>query len=169
MPGILPMKVIKVGNSSQSRIAQACDRCRSKKIRCDGIRPCCSQCANVGFECRTSDKLSRRAFPRGYTESLEERVRALEAEVRELKDLLDEKEEKIEMLSKMHNNRRSPAESAHTLPATEKKDAAPPKEDTFRVQASPLLLGVENSDSYFMGASSGRAFIGSLCSLLPTP
>jgi len=30
MPGILPMKVIRVGNSSQSRIAQACDRCRSK-------------------------------------------------------------------------------------------------------------------------------------------
>ncbi|KAI1905966.1 DNA-binding transcription factor cat8, partial [Ophidiomyces ophidiicola] len=80
MPGILPMKVIKVGNSAQSRVAQACDRCRSKKIRCDGIRPCCSQCANVGFECRTSDKLSRRAFPRGYTESLEERVRALEAD-----------------------------------------------------------------------------------------
>ncbi|KAL2131913.1 hypothetical protein VTI74DRAFT_4440 [Chaetomium olivicolor] len=163
MPGILPMKVIKVGNSSQSRIAQACDRCRSKKIRCDGIRPCCSQCANVGFECRTSDKLSRRAFPRGYTESLEERVRVLEAEVRELKDLLDEKDEKIDMLSRMHSNRRSPVEQCQTPPAAEaKKDAATPvKEDTFRVQASPLLLGVENSDSYFMGASSGRAFIES--------
>lgn len=27
------MKVIKVGTSAQSRIAQACDRCRSKKVR----------------------------------------------------------------------------------------------------------------------------------------
>ncbi|KAE8373268.1 fungal-specific transcription factor domain-containing protein [Aspergillus bertholletiae] len=103
MPGILPMKVIKVGNGAQSRIAQACDRCRSKKIRCDGIRPCCTQCANVGFECKTSDKLSRRAFPRGYTESLEERVRALEAEVRDLKNLLDEKDEKIDVLSRIHS------------------------------------------------------------------
>lgn len=157
------MKVIKVGTSSQSRIAQACDRCRSKKIRCDGIRPCCSQCANVGFECRTSDKLSRRAFPRGYTESLEERVRALESEVRELKDLLDEKDEKIDMLSKMHSNRRSPAESPHRSPpptSVRLESSPPPREDTFRVQASPLLLGVENSDSYFMGASSGRSFIG---------
>ncbi|KZL76914.1 transcriptional activator protein acu-15 [Colletotrichum tofieldiae] len=169
MPGILPMKVIKVGTSSQSRIAQACDRCRSKKIRCDGIRPTCSQCANVGFECRTSDKLSRRAFPRGYTESLEERVRQLENEVRELKDLLDEKDEKIDMLSRMHGNHshtthRSPSvtASAHT-PASaadaRKEAGTPAKEDTFRVQASPLLLGVENSDSYFMGPSSGRAFI----------
>ncbi|KAK1754489.1 putative transcriptional activator protein acu-15 protein [Echria macrotheca] len=162
MPGILPMKVIKVGTSSQSRIAQACDRCRSKKIRCDGIRPCCSQCANVGFECRTSDKLSRRAFPRGYTESLEERVRVLEAEVRELKDLLDEKDEKIDMLSKMHGNRRPSPEASRSPPAQDqKKEGSPPKEDTFRVQASPLLLGVENSDSYFMGASSGRSFIES--------
>ena len=164
MPGILPMKVIKVGTSAQSRIAQACDRCRSKKIRCDGVRPTCSQCANVGFECRTSDKLSRRAFPRGYTESLEERVRALEAEVRDLKDLLDEKDEKIDMLSKMHGNRR-PSVGARSPPAAaadpnKEAEKPAPKEDTFRVQASPLLLGVENSDSYFMGASSGRAFIG---------
>ncbi|SPN97462.1 related to transcription activator protein acu-15 [Cephalotrichum gorgonifer] len=161
MPGILPMKVIKVGTSSQSRIAQACDRCRSKKIRCDGIRPTCSQCSNVGFECKTSDKLSRRAFPRGYTESLEERVRQLETEVRELKDLLDEKDEKIDMLSRLYGNRPSPP--AHS-PVSERKSTATTqaKEDTFRVQASPLLLGVENSDSYFMGASSGRSFIESV-------
>jgi hypothetical protein len=154
------MKVIKVGTSSQSRIAQACDRCRSKKIRCDGIRPCCSQCANVGFECKTSDKLSRRAFPRGYTESLEERVRSLEAEVRELKDLLDEKDEKIDMLSKMHSNRRASHSSASSAPSLETRAESPPREDLFRIQASPLLLESENSDSFFMGSSSARAFVG---------
>jgi hypothetical protein len=26
MPGVIPMKVIKVGSNAQSRIAQACDR-----------------------------------------------------------------------------------------------------------------------------------------------
>lgn len=164
------MKVIKVGTSSQSRIAQACDRCRSKKIRCDGIRPCCTQCANVGFECRTSDKLSRRAFPRGYTESLEERVRVLEAEVRDLKDLLDEKDEKIDMLSKMHGNHSRSSvglmpviasnASSPTIESRPGKESSLPREDTFRIQASPLLLGVENSDSYYMGPSSGRGFIG---------
>lgn len=172
------MKVIKVGNSSQSRIAQACDRCRSKKIRCDGIRPCCTQCANVGFECRTSDKLSRRAFPRGYTESLEERVRALEAEVRDLKDLLDEKDEKIDVLSKMHGNHSRPPTGLIPAPASTANSptidtrpgngSSPPREDSFRVQASPLLLGVENSDSYYMGPSSGRAFIGNQIFHLPS-
>jgi hypothetical protein len=164
MPGILPMKVIKVGTSAQSRIAQACDRCRSKKIRCDGIRPCCSQCANVGFECKTSDKLSRRAFPRGYTESLEERVRSLEAEIRELKNILDEKDEKIDMLSRMRSysspSRRT-SDSDSPTSAVEKNSAAEDSRDkTFQVQQSPSLLERENSDSLFMGASSGRGFIG---------
>lgn len=170
MPGILPMKVIKVGANAQSRIAQACDRCRSKKIRCDGIRPCCSQCANVGFECKTSDKLSRRAFPRGYTESLEERVRCLEAEVRELKELLDEKDEKIDMLSRMHSHSPLQAASRRTSmtlspqPAVDDKEEIQlAKDDLFKVQQLPVLLDGHDSDSYFMGTSSGRAFIGKNC------
>lgn len=164
MPGILPMKVIKVGSTAQSRIAQACDRCRSKKIRCDGVTPCCSQCANVGFECKTSDKLSRRAFPRGYTESLEERVRALESEIRELKDLLDTKDEKIDMLSKIHSFSPPRRPSASSLPEPALSATSPEAEaheDLFKVQQSPFLLESEKkSDSYFMGASSGRSFVG---------
>ena len=158
------MKVIKVGTSAQSRIAQACDRCRSKKIRCDGITPCCSQCANVGFECKTSDKLSRRAFPRGYTESLEERVRALEGEVKELKDLLDEKDEKIDIISRVNSNS-SPKRSSLSfspVPSVESKPCAVPKEDIFRIQQSPFLTENEKGDSYFMGTSSSRAFVGEL-------
>ena len=144
-------------------------RCRSKKIRCDGIRPCCSQCSNVGFECKTSDKLSRRAFPRGYTESLEERVRVLESEVRELKELLDGKDEKIDMLSRIHSNSSQPI---HQLPSprrpsttslesgTTKADLQPPsKEEMFKVQQSPYLLSGDGSDAYFTGTSSGRTFI----------
>jgi hypothetical protein len=48
-----------VPSSAQSSIAPACERCRSKKQRCDRIRPCCSQFSNVGLECKTGDKLSR--------------------------------------------------------------------------------------------------------------
>ncbi|KAF2199463.1 C6 transcription factor FacB [Delitschia confertaspora ATCC 74209] len=164
MPGILPMKVIKVGSNAQTRIAQACDRCRSKKIRCDGIRPSCTQCVNVGFECKTSDKLSRRAFPRGYTESLEERVRSLEAEVRELKELLDEKDEKIDMLSRIHShspqsNSTPRRTSSSPSPLSERTGESQEKEETFKVQQSPILLDDDNQDTYFVGTSSGRTLI----------
>ena len=167
MPGILPMKLIKVGTSAQSRIAQACDRCRSKKIRCDGDTPCCSQCSNVGFECKTSDKLSRRAFPRGYTESLESRVRALESEVKELKDLLDEKDEKIDIISRINPSSRGTS-TASTSPVVADPKAFTISQglqmDNFRIQQSPYLLNPGNADSYFMGASSGRSFVGKVSS-----
>ncbi|CAG98431.1 Sip4p [Kluyveromyces lactis] len=56
------------------RFSQACDRCRLKKIKCDGIKPSCSNCKKIGYHCSTSDKLTRRGFPRGYTEMLENEV-----------------------------------------------------------------------------------------------
>jgi len=166
------MKLIKCG-SSQTRIAQACDRCRSKKIRCDGIRPCCSQCANVGFECKTSDKLSRRAFPRGYTESLEERVRCLEQEVREMKDLLDSKDEQLDMLSRIHSfSPYSPPASAvsggsyraHKSPESARSGSADfGLYDTFVVHEASSLVGGSEGDGngvFYVGSSSGRPFLG---------
>jgi hypothetical protein len=151
---------MKVGNGSETRITQACDRCRKKKIKCDGIRPCCLQCTNAGLECRTSDILSRRAISRNYTKSLEERVRSLETEVRDLKNLLDQKDEKIDMLSKMRSNRWPSHCSSSAVLARDIQDVPSiQKGDLFRIQASPLLFKSENSDSYFMGASSGTAFI----------
>lgn len=190
MPGILPMKVIRVGTSAQSRIAQACDRCRSKKIRCDGVTPCCSQCSNVGFECKTSDKLSRRAFPRGYTESLEDRVRTLEGDVKELKDLLEKKDEQIDILSRIRPNsklheRPAAAQPTGSLPSSvlevksadeklvDEKPAANGKpsdekpkaavEEMFKVQYPPYLLSSDYHDTVFMGASSSISFVGGCC------
>ncbi|QRG36142.1 hypothetical protein FDK38_000473 [Candidozyma auris] len=69
------------------RVSQACDRCRMKKIKCDGATPC-NKCSAIGFECTTSDKLSRRAFPKGYTVNLENRVKELEEEVNKLRSKL---------------------------------------------------------------------------------
>jgi hypothetical protein len=167
------MKVIRVGNNSQSRIAQACDRCRSKKIRCDGNRPCCTQCANVGFECKTSDKLSRRAFPRGYTESLEDRVRSLETEVRELKLLLDEKDEKIDVLSRIRSfpspgskiqslSSKSPAAKSSSpstsVTSEESKSNLCAAEPLIRVQLLPSPSKSIRPETVFSNGSSTRAF-----------
>jgi hypothetical protein len=168
MPGIIPMKLIKCG-SSQTRIAQACDRCRSKKIRCDGVRPCCSQCANVGFECKTSDKLSRRAFPRGYTESLEERVRCLEREVRELKELLDAKDEQLEMVSKIHSFSPYSPPSSDASRGTQRtgkrsesvRSNSEEAEEVINIEHSGRLVKMEGQrEGLYMGASSGRGFVG---------
>ncbi|SCV00608.1 LAMI_0G06172g1_1 [Lachancea mirantina] len=67
--------------SKHMRYSQACDRCRLKKVRCDGVKPVCGACRKVGFQCRTSDKLTRRGFPRGYTEMLEKEVVRLQQQL----------------------------------------------------------------------------------------
>jgi transcriptional regulatory protein CAT8 len=92
-------KTIKAPGSSSERVAQACDRCRAKKTKCDGKNPC-SSCLTVGIECIVSDKLSRRAFPKGYTETLEERIRQLEAENKKLTTILDMRDEQVGLLEK---------------------------------------------------------------------
>jgi hypothetical protein len=169
MPGILPMKIIK-GSNSQTRIAQACDRCRSKKIKCDGQQPSCSSCCAIGFECKTSDKLSRRAFPRGYTESLEERVRGLEAEVRELKGLLDEKDEKLDMLSRIRSRTTAPTKTAvsssNKSPQIRSKslDSNSEDDEIFKITQSTSLVCDDQNGHIFMGTSSARPLVGKLLS-----
>lgn len=91
-------KTIRPPGSNTSRVSVACDRCRKKKIRCfyddddKDLKPResrqCANCKAVGLECIFTDKLARKAFPRGYTESLEERVRELEFENKKLQKLL---------------------------------------------------------------------------------
>lgn len=82
-----------------TRLAQACDRCRAKKSKCDGMIPACSACAAVGFKCIVSDKLLRRAFPKGYTETLEERVRQLETENNKLQGLVKLRDEQLAIMN----------------------------------------------------------------------
>jgi len=97
---------------------------------------------------------------------LEERVRCLEQEVRELKDLLDEKDEKLDMLTRMHSQSTNPVvgparrrSSNSPASALAKEDTAS-KDETFQVQQSPHLEG-EGADSYVSGSSSAKTFLES--------
>lgn len=90
----------------------------------------------------------------------------MESEVRELKELLDEKDEKIDMLSRLHSQSthafqlQSPRRTSAT--PDEPKDSSassPDKEEIFKVQQSPYLLNGDGLDSYFAGTSSSRTFI----------
>jgi hypothetical protein len=80
--------------------------------------------------------------------------------VRELKDLLDEKDEKIDVLSRIHSQSprsfQLPSPRRSSVPTDNKDDFEP--DDTFKVQQSPSLQG-EGTDSYFAGTSSARTFI----------
>ncbi|OBT65416.1 hypothetical protein VE03_06084 [Pseudogymnoascus sp. 23342-1-I1] len=55
----------------RKRVAQACDRCRSRKDKCDGAKPACSACALRGHTCSYDPAVKKRGLPEGYVRGLE--------------------------------------------------------------------------------------------------
>ncbi|KAL4867853.1 hypothetical protein BDV12DRAFT_111353 [Aspergillus spectabilis] len=55
----------------RKRVSRACDRCRSKKDKCDGLRPSCSACLASGQACSYDPHAKKRGLPEGYVRGLE--------------------------------------------------------------------------------------------------
>src|SRR5947208_1203767 len=55
----------------RKRVSRACDRCRSKKDKCDGLRPSCSTCLASGQTCSYDPTAKKRGLPEGYVRGLE--------------------------------------------------------------------------------------------------
>ncbi|ELU43947.1 fungal zn(2)-Cys(6) binuclear cluster domain-containing protein [Rhizoctonia solani AG-1 IA] len=51
----------------KSRIFQACERCRERKAKCDGVRPICTHCATRDLNCEWADKRRMRGPAKGIT------------------------------------------------------------------------------------------------------
>lgn len=55
----------------RQRVSRACDSCRSKKDKCDGIQPVCSTCTSLCRPCTYKTNPKKRGLPTGYIRSLE--------------------------------------------------------------------------------------------------
>ncbi|KAE8145780.1 fungal-specific transcription factor domain-containing protein [Aspergillus avenaceus] len=58
-------------NPKRQRVSRACDSCRSKKDKCDGIQPVCSTCASLSRPCTYKANPKKRGLPTGYIRTLE--------------------------------------------------------------------------------------------------
>lgn len=158
--------------TGSGRAIQACDRCRMKKVRCDGLLPACGRCQVAGLECLTMVKLTRKSYPRSYTESIEDRLRDVEGEVQRLRDENAAKESKIKELEIAARTR----PVAHVSPQTSESSRVPGSTISGRRdnRAKPRRgsiddsicreVGRMNSDrsgvGRYMGSSSGIFFVG---------
>lgn len=61
--------------SKRPRVLVACQRCKTRRQRCDNGSPACSNCARSGAACLYSD---RTAYRPSYVKALEARVKELE-------------------------------------------------------------------------------------------
>ena len=58
-------------NPKRQRVSRACDSCRSKKDKCDGVQPVCSTCASLCRPCTYKANPKKRGLPTGYIRTLE--------------------------------------------------------------------------------------------------
>ncbi|KAJ5158679.1 uncharacterized protein N7500_008330 [Penicillium coprophilum] len=59
------------GEPKRQRVSRACDSCRSKKDKCDGLQPVCSTCVSLCRPCTYKANPKKRGLPTGYIRSLE--------------------------------------------------------------------------------------------------
>ncbi|OBZ85882.1 Transcriptional activator protein acu-15 [Choanephora cucurbitarum] len=64
--------------SKRKRLTTACNVCRRKKIKCDGIQPTCGKCAKFNLECTYTTVVKKRGPRQGHIDSLEKRLRKME-------------------------------------------------------------------------------------------
>jgi hypothetical protein len=55
----------------RKRVSQACDGCRSKKLKCNGLKPKCSSCVAQERDCIYGTLAKKRGLPEGYVRGLE--------------------------------------------------------------------------------------------------
>ena len=55
----------------KQRISHACDRCRSRRAKCDGNQPTCVTCAAAHVTCTYGTHTKKRGLPTGYVRLLE--------------------------------------------------------------------------------------------------
>lgn len=58
-------------SAPKQRISHACDRCRSRRAKCDGSQPTCVTCAAAHVTCTYGTHTKKRGLPTGYVRLLE--------------------------------------------------------------------------------------------------
>ncbi|KFY00188.1 hypothetical protein V490_01452 [Pseudogymnoascus sp. VKM F-3557] len=163
--------------TGSGRAIQACDRCRMKKVRCDGVIPTCGRCQAAGLECLIMVKLTRKSYPRSYTESIEERLRIVEGEAQKLRAENAAKESRIQEMELTMRGRsashvshvQSPRNQDHTprapgFTSSGRRDNRAKPRAVTNDDSICREVGRMNSDrsgvGRYMGSSSGIFFVG---------
>ncbi|KIJ70318.1 hypothetical protein HYDPIDRAFT_77537 [Hydnomerulius pinastri MD-312] len=72
------------------RVWRACESCRRKKIKCDGVEPTCAQCQSSGSQCTWLQTKDRAALSRHYVQELEARLLHMESLFSQITPVLEQ-------------------------------------------------------------------------------
>ncbi|GKZ27604.1 hypothetical protein AbraCBS73388_005129 [Aspergillus brasiliensis] len=133
------------------RVALACDVCRTRKSRCDGIRPQCGMCKDLGFECVYTPPVTATnvIVQKDYLKDLESRVKSLEKNLTTMQSDLSGLAARI--------TSRSPPSEGPLEPCHEPlADLAGPEDP---IDAMGAVTFADEEDCGYFGPSSNIAFL----------
>ncbi|KAF9938185.1 hypothetical protein BGZ67_000448 [Mortierella alpina] len=73
-----PMLLDFNSNSKRSKITKACDNCRRRRVKCDGVPDGCGGCKAAKTQCVYTSSNTKRGPPKGYVEVIEDRLGKIE-------------------------------------------------------------------------------------------
>ncbi|KAG0265314.1 hypothetical protein BG011_005014 [Mortierella polycephala] len=65
-------------NQKRSKITKACDNCRRRRVKCDGVPEGCGGCKAAKTQCVYTTSNTKRGPPKGYVEVIEDRLGKIE-------------------------------------------------------------------------------------------
>ncbi|KAB5578881.1 hypothetical protein GE09DRAFT_952824 [Coniochaeta sp. 2T2.1] len=74
--------------ATHTRAGQACDRCKTRKIKCDGNEDGCAHCANLNISCMVTDRITGNTQRRGYAKLLEREIGIMQKRIQDMEALL---------------------------------------------------------------------------------
>ncbi|GFF96416.1 transcriptional activator protein acu-15 [Aspergillus udagawae] len=133
------------------RVALACDVCRTRKSRCDGTRPQCGMCKDLGFECVYTPPVTATnvIVQKDYLKDLESRVKSLEENLTTMRSDLSG------LAAQM--TRRSPPGEGRLEPCHEPLADLAGSEDP--IDAMGAVTFADEEDCGYFGPSSNIAFL----------
>lgn len=148
------------GNGKMNRAINACNRCRTRKIKCDRAFPSCASCNKAGATCVGIDAVTGRAVPRSYVTHLEDRISDLEAQLKRYNNGESDKESDnaVESGSSIGE---SPTSLSSVGDSVLSKNRARNKSDVDNLMERVEMVSVKGSSSQqtsVLGASSGLSF-----------
>ncbi|OCL03951.1 hypothetical protein AOQ84DRAFT_346868 [Glonium stellatum] len=140
--------------NKRRRIALACSACRTRKSRCDGARPRCTLCTDLGFECVYVQSASSANVIVGkeYLSQLEDRVQSIEETLnvfREHITTLSQTARVVEIIPRSESDG-TIVENAQLQEVTNEQDA---------VDGMGAAVFANEEESGFFGPSSNIAFL----------
>lgn len=149
--------------SSAFRNVSACNRCRTRKNRCDARLPSCSTCEKVNARCVGYDPITKREIPRSYVYFLETRLSYFESLLK-TNNVAYEPAETYDADSKLLGDASQtspkPPERRGTLAERRNGNRGQDEKDKIDKLVSNIgMVSVQGaSDSRFLGTTSGISF-----------